>query len=533
MSIQNRRGVNNVLLRWVQRHQSMTTLFHTHPNPPEKRMQPSWKAPVVQAKPREAPSQQDLPAAEHPILPAPPIPPKANAVRQVPPPLPVEPAVNEAKPSASPTRDASSQSDPGWKRLQTIFRKHQENQAPESATPPEHPDAELPTHRSMEKDEAPTPSAIRQVAPSHEAPTPRQNPPLVQRKDSPAAQQMPVQHSTKNLAKDVSPIENSSLTAIPPQVTESASPKSTKATEIAEPQAEASPLKGTAKLPEQRPAKDVPAPPAVQRRPLESVPPSQQPLPLEAVWGVQHIDDSESTAAEIAPSHHADLPPRSEPIRANRPVQTADQDSEGDALLMNEERQIPAETRNTEASSTLDVNAGEELRKPVEILAPSRPRPAPVNPLPSGPAIQRQAQNVPEPINIHDDRLIETAIGPLPADLWQLIGQKPPETEPHPPAHDSITSAVQQVESTGPQKESLRQETSSPEKTVNIVDFPAVVQRQPVAEATALSPEQQRDASLSPQQAAETEPDVDELARKVYAKIRHRLSMEWERLRRR
>src|SRR5690349_10872651 len=128
MSIQSRR-LNNVLLHWVQRHQSMTTLFHSHTGPVHSTQAAQMprqadSVPVIQAKPMDVQTQPqpDLPIAQSS--------PKTTAVRQVNPHLPADLASKETK-SPTPSRlDASVQPDLGWKRLQTIFRKHQEQENP-------------------------------------------------------------------------------------------------------------------------------------------------------------------------------------------------------------------------------------------------------------------------------------------------------------------------------------------------------------------------------------------------------------------
>lgn len=154
----------------------------------------------------------------------------------------------------------------------------------------------------------------------------------------------------------------------------------------------------------------------------------------------------------------------------------------------------------------------------------------PLNRVANNRAVQRQPQNQ-MPLEVHDERMIETPIGPLPADLWQLIGQKPPENQPHPAAREPIHSAIQRAESVEVDEEIPKPEASSP-STIKLVDFPAVVQRQPVAADGSVSLEEPG-TPPSKEPAAEVEADVDYLARQVYAKIRQRLSTEWERLRRR
>jgi hypothetical protein len=90
---------------------------------------------------------------------------------------------------------------------------------------------------------------------------------------------------------------------------------------------------------------------------------------------------------------------------------------------------------------------------------------------------------------------VETEIGTLPADLWELIDRRPPPPETGRP----VTVAA-----------------------------PAL-QRAPAAELAApVGPAETADAK---REVDGPEVDVDELARQVYAQLRRRLLVEWERLR--
>src|SRR5512138_3017342 len=123
-----RRGIENLLLRRVRRHQSMTALFRA----PSSERPPQLQArPVVQKQ--EQDSLVDIPTTEmSPSLPVTPARSDTVARKVMPsstpapkpfPPLPSTPA--ESKPAQTP--------DPAWKRLETIFRKHQEQDDPHPA----------------------------------------------------------------------------------------------------------------------------------------------------------------------------------------------------------------------------------------------------------------------------------------------------------------------------------------------------------------------------------------------------------------
>ena len=460
---------------------------------------------VIQAKPMDVqtPAQQDLPMAQSA--------PKATALRQVNPPLPMDAAPKESKAPASPTRDASTQPDPGWKRLQTIFRKHEEQENPtaESSKSPEpSPITDADIQRRAEQ---PKPSKILEDTQQREmpdAPKPVQTPPVVQRKTHAAeAQNASIEHAALKPEHKVV------------QTPETQAPDGDRPTaSLPEPSKAA-----IHQVRSQPNAKIIPPselPINFDESEIEEEPEQLNALPLESVWNVQRTERSEPTEQPV-----------SRPTRLQQaPVDSATPKP----VLQRSELESEVGSSSFQNESSMDADITSEMRAPVEILAPSRPRPAPINPVTASPAIQKPPQDQPTSPQVQDDRLVETAIGPLPADLWQLIGQKPPESKPRPPAHETMQPPIPQPrESANPQEEVVRHERASQSVTnIKMVDFPAVVQRQPVT-AEASSPEQPRDASLSSSPAnVEPELDVDELARKVYARIRQRLSTEWERLRR-
>jgi hypothetical protein len=64
--------------------------------------------------------------------------------------------------------------------------------------------------------------------------------------------------------------------------------------------------------------------------------------------------------------------------------------------------------------------------------------------------------------------------------------------------------------------------------------YPTQVQRQAVPKAsTSEAGIEPAPAEIPGEEQAVPEPDVDELARKVYAEVKRRLSLEWERIRQR
>lgn len=167
--------------------------------------------------------------------------------------------------------------------------------------------------------------------------------------------------------------------------------------------------------------------------------------------------------------------------------------------------------------------------------------------------------------------LVQTEIGPLPADLWYLLGQSPPRQSPHgvepeaAPSTDrdaALTRAVADAEarpvspapstSEQPAAQEVRSSMVQGERPQISQAMPATVAREDVGPATIIQRrpdvggvetesagqpeggEAETEAAARPSQRQPAEePDVDELARRVYAEIKRRLSVEWERVRRR
>ena len=144
---------------------------------------------------------------------------------------------------------------------------------------------------------------------------------------------------------------------------------------------------------------------------------------------------------------------------------------------------------------------------------------------------------------IEKAEMIETGIGPLPADLWSLIGERPPtrqpaasyEAGPESPATAPALPKVRpeirrRTREDMPQPE-LRTATRPPAEKAG----PAIsetIQREP---ETSGSTETEATPTPEPAGAAGAAGGVnmDELANKVYGEVKRRLSVEWERLRRR
>jgi hypothetical protein len=182
---------------------------------------------------------------------------------------------------------------------------------------------------------------------------------------------------------------------------------------------------------------------------------------------------------------------------------------------------------------------------------------SPVQMRPDGGSDAAQSRTPEE--GLQEPELVQTEIGPLPADLWHLLGQSPPRLHPEPVEGQSphgvepepapsrpappTTDGEAAVKRAVAAAEARPVPPASPtsEQLATQGGSPSVIQRRPdeagvdtgsAAGAEAGGAETETAAPPGERDAAE-EPDVDELARRVYAEIKRRLSVEWERVRRR
>lgn len=161
----------------------------------------------------------------------------------------------------------------------------------------------------------------------------------------------------------------------------------------------------------------------------------EQPLPLQAVWPVTQMegrnlslgearlpDVPSATLAATDPALHADIRQKLVSI----PSQQAT-DAAVDVIPPRRARPAPRARERTENS--LSAAAATPDKAPVQQAAADQ----------SGAPVQRSP--------VIEPRLVETPVGPLPADLWQLIGQTPPlSATPEP----TPKSAIANVHGHGP-----------------------------------------------------------------------------------
>lgn len=178
------------------------------------------------------------------------------------------------------------------------------------------------------------------------------------------------------------------------------------------------------------------------------------------------------------------------------------------------------------------------------IQAQANAQPAPAHRTPTVDSVQLTApirEIAPSQEVSPTPEMVETDIGPLPSDLWHLLGETPPgisaqepfepASRPQPASTAAVMRAVEAAESSP--VPALR---ITPHVPLAMDKSRTTIQRDQATE----SPE--TTTTQAPGEASETEAtaesltedlDTDELSRRVYAEIKRRLSIEWERIRRR
>ncbi len=299
---------------------------------------------------------------------------------------------------------------------------------------------------------------------------------------------------------------------------------------------------------------------SIEKKPVEPQPqelPSQalqiddqksqtiQPLPLEDVWPVQRqtsplAQEGEQAAfADEAQEENADYI-LDDVISVNdEHIKTSENTAASLEILGQEEH---AQVRE----ALREVSPGKPTDSSVEIITPRRQRPAREKDLGIEPA-EKAAPGAHGPTQSTVEALpafnapgkekpgmdfekaseevftaseaVETEIGPLPVDLWELIGESPQAAQPRPMQTASPATIGQPV-----QRESL-----APQNGKKMPEAPTgFIQKQP--EGLGAAGDQPVAAAAAEPQA---EIDMDELARRVYGEVKRRLALEWERMRRR
>ena len=439
-----------------------------------------------------------------------------------------------------------------WKRLQTIFRKHEEKRREgdggSSPVPEQPPD--LQPERAMmgtsslgtssmgtSSTSKPSTSASEQVVSSSgpeeisaseiavneiAASDIASQRPLAMTTTQPEAEIAAKEIANKEIAaNDIASQKPLAMTAIPSEAVEpeiAASGIAVK--EIAEKEIAASDVAP------QRPL-------AMTTTPREAAQaadqPTQmlQPLPLEEAWPVQR-----QTPQRARPESQAILPGETPP-----------------EILGQEEHALVREALR-------EVSPGQPTDSTVEVITPRRPRPASVlQQRKERQAISLQPSDHPSPESGKGDEYIgdeyidqaekplrtsetvETEIGPLPSDLWELIGESPrPARAPVREESRALSTTrglsrtMQGAEPAAPSEPVPGESPDSTDGEIFREVTPELVQRQASEPSSAGG--QAGAAALSTANPP-AEMDMDELAVRVYGEVKKRLAVEWERLRRR
>jgi hypothetical protein len=261
----------------------------------------------------------------------------------------------------------------------------------------------------------------------------------------------------------------------------------------------------------------------------DTEPANLQLLPLEAVWAVETKRQPPGTF----------LPA---PVESDNPISSAEEKNRSveNALNQNSVQRTVAQDQIVR-NALQDVQPASASQSGIEFIPPRRPRPVPASAgsnivarenvpppaeQPSQGVLQRQADTS-RRSKTAKPGVVPTEIGPLPEDLWSLVGAESPveriERPQEPPAPIETSKWEQSSTSTG-----LPASPSGP------VSLAPVVQRQVARGATA-GPASAPPSAGGDDSEKQTGQDVniEELARQVYSELKHRLGLEWERLRRR
>ena len=531
MNVNKRRGLENILLRRVQRHQSMSVLFRAPDKASEKLVQPQTNLVARKIEPEVLASSKiqlaEVNSAAPVTLPEPdavahlPVSPSAPTP-QVPSPLPQSHPILQrqaSNPQATIHQtaaddhpdQASGIPDPVWKRLQTIFRKHQEPddlQQADTADPLTNTIDPPPPAAHAESDpELPQAISANKHLPAGRDPGAAVPAPKTVQRSSENAERKP-EITSPNLQRKAH-----SDSSAHPQTTPNT------ATRITGSEAPASPDEIT-KISDQMSGGGQP---------------EKQALPLEAVWNIQRVEAPHPLINEniYKPVHPGSID-RHENEAYSFLMKTSQTYNQKPELMPGSEpvQLQPEDDKPTEPLRTPEnlpaSGQGSESRQPVEILSPGRPRPPQIN----GARIHRQSQDRNTAQDPGETLPVNTVIGPLPADLWWLLGQEPPITaEPVSGPGPETTGNLAQRQASPDQGNFSNPHTSAEQHPAEIARQPHPIQRQVLTNDPLPTGRQEPAEPARTDETRPAGPDLDELARRVYAEVRRRLAAEWERRR--
>ena len=284
----------------------------------------------------------------------------------------------------------------------------------------------------------------------------------------------------------------------------------------------------------------------------------------DVVAGETAVNSETSPDREEGTTLDSSLQAQKVPLQAAWPVQrlvaaaeTADSDQPEPGSIQS--REI-LELRVVQRSAAF----AEQTKTPIEIIPPRRPHPL-ANHMesrqrsepsshetelpedtsfgqdhPTSKTSDKNLDAVPAQITAEKQQFIETAVGPLPADLWGLIGQPAPGQGAEAPG---ASVPEKTVEFSGTDSRALDATFSSPPIIPDGGQenaqrhWPTVVQRRTDQDQAESQPGLGSEAYLSSNKTDEQvsedsvqDQKIDDLARQVYTEIRRRLTIERERL---
>ena len=423
---------------------------------------------------------------------------------------PVLVPTNPERPKSSLPKEMTSSSDPTWKRLEMIFRKHQEQEEGQSVSTSDVSTPALELNLS-DADQSHTEEAI----PNETAETTdsEEHSPSIPNSTNSYSSARTVQRSPENA-------EHNNQSAVT-KVARKNQPRASLPTQVeAILKAESNQATSGDVLPEDNME--------ISDQASATDQPRQQSLPLEAVWNVQRIEAAHPLMDETVTGPVLNSPNRDEHTTSIETSQTREQKLNSEPRSFDEEQNPSTEIDMLEYPPTFgDI---QERRETVEVPSPSRPRPPHGRVLSSSASIQRQVEKSQAVQEISERPPVNTAIGPLPADLWWLLGEKPPSGEPVSETNNKIATDFNQQDTPQVQRSYSEPETSV-EKSVNATPIPNMIQRQTVSDKPLLSNSPEPVKSEGAEKTKQGEPDLDDLARRVYGEVRRRLATEWERTR--
>jgi len=321
--------------------------------------------------------------------------------------------------ATSPARSSStaaapqSEEDRTWARLQAIYRRHKELEAAQTGAPrtasPTATVQRQPTNPLRAPDPQPQPTRAQATAgmPASRAST----------QPGPQSDQGPISTPDVSQAQPTQAPSESGSTVTSQTMPQSAVVQRRESVASAETNSVAPTPTASAQMPLTSGVSATSVTPNAQNDLVDSSSPTEaDTLPLEAVWPVQALQQRPTSAAPVQRMVSETTP-------------------EGGSGLGDEAPNIDKQSIREQLKH---VKTGQPTDSTVDVVAPRRPRPvrrlsAPENVAHSA-AIQREpaAQAMVEESApaTETTRLIETEVGPLPADLWQLIGASPPAPPP-------------------------------------------------------------------------------------------------------